>query len=240
MSNFLDNIVNKRFRLVFDFLRENGKIKSKSDIAAQLGTYNHIINSILKGKRNITLDQMNKLIETYHINANFMFGYSNQMFDEDDNMNFSMSDNNTEYAKNITLVPHLAMAGNAIDIANLQNEKELPKFYIPTIPGLDGNLIAIEISGDSMLPNITNGDLVICERVEGGAIDGNGLKDNSVYIVVTDTVVAKRVQKVKENNKIIRLRLISDNTIYPPYEVELAEVKQVFRVKYRLTQYGIA
>lgn len=240
MSNFIDNIVNKRFRLVFDYLRENGKIKSKSDVAAQLGTYNHIINSILKGKRNITLDQMNKLIETYHINANFMFGYSSQMFDEDDDMNFSLTDTASEYKKNITLVPNLAMAGNAIDMSDPQHQKDLPKFYIPNIPGLDGDLIAIEISGDSMLPNITNGDMVICESVASGATDGNGIKDNSVYIVVTDTVVAKRVQKVKENNKTVRLRLISDNTTYPPYEVEMSEIKQIFRVKYRLTQYGIA
>ena len=81
MSNFIDNTVNQRFRLVYDQLKEEGKIKSKSDIASQLGTYNHVVNSILKGKRNITLDQMNKLIDIYGVNANFLFGGSNQMFD---------------------------------------------------------------------------------------------------------------------------------------------------------------
>ncbi len=239
MSNFLENIVNKRFRVIFEYLKENGKIKSKSDIAAKLGTYNHIVNSILKGKRNITLDQMNKLIETYHINANFLFGYSNQILEDGSDISYAISDQNN-YDKNITFVDNLAMAGNAVE-AEYSKDENLPKFYIPNIPGLDrSGLIAIEISGDSMLPNITNGDLVICERIEHDAMSGSGIRDNSIYIVVTDTVVAKRVQKVKENNQIIKLRLISDNTIYPPYEVEIEEVKQIYRVQYRLTKYGIS
>lgn len=239
MANFLENIVNKRFRIVFDYLKENNKIKSKSDLAVKLGTYNHIVNNILKGKRNITLDQMNKLIEIYRINANFLFGCSSQMLEDGTDASYSLSDN-YEHDKNITLVSNLAMAGNAID-ADYTNEEELPKFFIPNIPGLDRTgLIAIEISGDSMLPNITNGDLVICERVENDAMNGSGIKDNSIYIVVTDTVVAKRVQKIKENNQTIGLRLISDNTTYPPYEVDMIEVKQIYRVQYRLTKYGIA
>ena len=58
MTDFNNNKVNIRFRHVYNQLKEEGKIKSKSDIASKLGTYNHVINSILKGKRNITLEQM--------------------------------------------------------------------------------------------------------------------------------------------------------------------------------------
>jgi hypothetical protein len=114
MSNFIDNIVNQRFRLVYDALKEQGKIKSKSDIAAQLGTYNHVINSILKGKRNITLDQMNKLIEVYGINANFLFGGSQQMLDGEENVTIPLAEKIFEGQKNISLVNAQAMAGNSL------------------------------------------------------------------------------------------------------------------------------
>lgn len=242
MSNFIDNIVNQRFRLVYNALKEQGRIKSKSDIATQLGTYNHVINSILKGKRNITLDQMNKLIEVYGINANFLFGGSQQMLDGEENVSISLTEKIFEGQKNISLVNVQAMAGNSLgaqrsDYDEVSQENvEVQKF---SIPGLDGDLTAIEISGDSMLPNITNGDIVICEKVESGPF--GSIKDNSVYVIVTeDSVVTKRVQNIKQDNQTIGLRLISDNQIYPPYEVEIQEVIALYRVKHRITNYGIA
>ena len=91
MSNFQDNIVNRRFSAIFYKLLESNKIKSKSDIAAKLGTYNHIINNILKGERNVTIDQLNKLIELYDINANYVFGCSMDMF-HDDNLSADLAD----------------------------------------------------------------------------------------------------------------------------------------------------
>lgn len=242
MSNFIDNIVNQRFRLVYDALKEQGSIKSKSDIAAQLGTYNHVINSILKGKRNITLDQMNKLIEVYGVNANFLFGGSQKMLDGQENVALPLTEKIFEGQKNISLVNAQAMAGNSLgaqrsdyDEINQENV-EVQKF---SIPGLEGDLTAIEISGDSMLPNITNGDIVICEKVESGPF--GSIKDNSVYVIVTeDSVVTKRVQNIKQDNQTIGLRLISDNKIYPPYEVEIQEVIALYKVKHRITNYGIA
>lgn len=242
MSNFIDNIVNQRFRLVYGALKEQGKIKSKSDIAAQLGTYNHVINSILKGKRNITLDQMNKLIEVYGINANFLFGGSQQMFEGEETIQIPLAEKIFEGQKNIALVNVQAMAGTSLgaqqsdyDEASQENI-EVQKF---SIPGLEGDLTAIEISGDSMLPNITNGDIVICEKVESGPF--GSIKDNSVYVIVTeDSVVTKRVQNIKQGHQTTGLRLISDNQIYPPYEVEIQEVIALYKVKHRITNYGIA
>lgn len=242
MSNFIDNIVNQRFRLVYSALKEQGKIKSKSDIAAQLGTYNHVINSILKGKRNITLDQMNKLIEVYGINANFLFGGSQQMFEGEETIQIPLAEKIFEGQKNIALVNVQAMAGTSLGAQQsdydeaTQENIEVQKF---SIPGLEGDLTAIEISGDSMLPNITNGDIVICEKVESGPF--GSIKDNSVYVIVTeDSVVTKRVQNIKQGNQTTGLRLISDNQIYPPYEVEIQEVIALYKVKHRITNYGIA
>ena len=80
MGIFSENIVNQRFKQVFEELEKNNLIKGKSDIAKQLGTYNHVVNSILKGDRNITVEQLHKLFEIYAIDANYLFGFANQMF----------------------------------------------------------------------------------------------------------------------------------------------------------------
>ena len=74
--------------------------------------------------------------------------------------------------------------------------------------------------------------MVICETLERG----DTLRDNHVYVIVTDVVVAKRVQQIREENEAVQLRLISDNgTVYKPYEVDISDIRQILKVKCRLT-----
>ncbi len=238
MSNFSDHIVNQRFRKVYEILERRNLIKGKSDIAKKLGTYNHVINSILKGERNITVDQLNKLFEIYRINANYLFGRSEELFESGFEHEIGFPVHSIKKLKNggrrnIVLVPEKALAGYATqhqDPAFLEN---LLRF---SIPGFDGELVAFEIGGDSMIPTITNGDLVICEKMERG----EPLRDNQVYVIVTDVVVAKRIQQLRKGNELKQLRLISDNSsVYQPYTIEPEEVQQILKVKCRLTTAAI-
>ncbi len=239
MADFSNNIVNQRFRLVYSALERLNLIKGKSDIAAHLGTYNHVVNSILKAQRNITVEQLNKLFEVFHINANYLFGLSEEMFMEGygqsgDLQIRSINEKMMTGRRNIVLVPDKAIAGYATQHQDKEYLENLQKF---SIPGMDGNLVAFEISGDSMMPNITNGDLVVCEPVERG----DPLRDNHIYIVVTDVVVAKRIQQIREDNHVTSLNLISDNSmVFKPYQVNVDEVQQILRVKCRLTTSAIA
>ncbi|TXB63253.1 LexA family transcriptional regulator [Phaeodactylibacter luteus] len=237
MADFSDHIVNQRFNIVYKELEQIGLIKGKSDIAKHLGTYNHVINSILKGQRNITVDQLYRLFESYSVNANYLFGLSDEMFPDGlpgDIPVRAMGERQSGPRDNITLVPDRALAGYALEHQDSKYLDSLSKF---SIPNLEGQLIAFEISGDSMMPTITNGDVVVCDPVERGT----PLRDNHVYVVVTDTVVAKRIQQVRDGDEVSSLRLISDNSsVYKPYEVELEEVRQLLKVKCRLTSYAIA
>ena len=239
MNNLSENIVNQRFKKVFDEVERLNIIRGKSDIAKHLGTYNHVINSILKGQRNITVEQLNKLFETYKINANYIFGSSEELFlehiDPTSLPTRPFSDKiQLKTKNNISLVPNKAMAGYALAHQDADYLNTLKRF---TIPKMEGDLTAFEISGDSMMPNITNGDLIVCEKVERG----DPLRDNHVYVVVTDVVVAKRVQQIREGNQVTRLNLISDNgDVYRPYEIDVQEIQQILRVKCRLTSHAIA
>ncbi len=238
MADFSNNIVNQRFRALYEELYRQGRIRGKSDIAEKLGTYNHVINSILKGQRNITIEQLSKLFDHYQANANYVFGLSNKMFLKGQTGNSSLPTLSIDAPsfpgrQNIVLVPDRAMAGYALQHQDADFLDGLQHF---SIPNLEGELIAFEISGDSMMPTITNGDLVVCESLERGS----PLRDNQVYVIVTDVVVAKRIQQIRDTNKVQRLRLISDNNVvYKPYDVELEEVRQILRVKCRLTSHAI-
>lgn len=234
MSDFSDHIVNQRFKTLFEELENRRLIKGKSDIAKRLGTYNHVVNSILKGERNITVDQLYKLFHHYGVSANFLFGLSDELFLPGALPTRSLQDRSFTGRQNIAMVPARAMAGYALDYQEKDFFDNFPKF---SIPGLEGELIAFEISGDSMSPTITNGDIVVCEPLERG----EPIRDNQVYVVVTDVVVAKRIQQIKDNDRIAQLLLISDNdAVYKPYEVDLEEIRQLLKVKCRLTAYAIS
>ena len=86
-----------------------------------------------------------------------------------------------------------------------------------------------------MMPTITQGDLVVCEPLERNT----PIYDNHVYVVVTDVLVAKRVQQVRAAGELREFNLISDNKIYQPYTIPIEEVTQLLKVKCRVTSYAI-
>jgi plasmid maintenance system antidote protein VapI len=232
MSAFSDSTTNRRFNEVYETLKAEKKFKNKTEMAQRLGTYNHVVNLILKGERGVTVEQIGKLCETFGIDANYLMGFSDVMYQREATQvkaNVTVDG----HRLNITLVPRKALAGYAMNPGDWTFLDSLQKFHVP---GLEGDLTAFEISGDSMLPTITNGDVVICEPMERG----EPIRDNQVYVVVTDVVVAKRIQQLKHGAKVTKLRLISDNgDVYRPYDVDLEEVQQILRVKCRLTSYAI-
>ena len=236
MGEFADSIVNQRFKIVYNELEKSNKIKGKSDIASKLGTYNHVINSILKGDRNITVEQLHKLFELYGVSANFVFGFTDDVFLPGYEAVLSRPKAERQFGlngrQNIVLLPNRALAGYATAADTPQYLTDFPRF---SIPNMEGNLMAFEISGNSMEPTIKNGDIVVCEELERG----EPIRDNQVYVVVTDVVVAKRIQQVKDASKVHALRLISDNEFYKPYEESLEDVNKILRVKCRLTSHAI-
>lgn len=233
MSKHQESLVNQRFKEVYQELEHRSLIKGKSDLANELGTYNHIINSILKGQRNVTIEQLNLLFFKYKVNANFIFGLNDTMFMEQTLNVVHKSQLHYEPNANIVLIPHKALAGHAIDTNSIIDQPDLPRF---SVPNLKGELIGVEISGDSMYPTLVNGDIVVCEAIERG----EALRENHIYVVVTDVVVAKRIQQIKDDGQVKSLRLISDNnSVYKPYDLNLEDISQLLRVKCRLTAHGM-
>lgn len=125
---------------------------------------------------------------------------------------------------NIELVPVRAAAGYLNGYADPEYIKELPRFKLPILK--QGTYRAFEISGDSMLP-IVPGTIVIGELVE----DISSVKNGKPYILVTNRegIVFKRVFNYLQESG--RLFLVSDNRQYAPYQVDGADVIEVWSAK---------
>jgi len=126
--------------------------------------------------------------------------------------------------ENIEMVPVKASAGYLNGYADPEYVAALPKFYLPMFK--NGTYRAFEIKGDSMLP-LTSGTVIIGEYVENWA----DVKAGETYIIVSksDGVVYKRIgNRFRENKK---LKLISDNPVYEPYEINGEDVLEIWKGK---------
>jgi len=103
---------------------------------------------------------------------------------------------------------------------------ELPRFALPFLP-MDKKHRVFQVDGDSMLP-IPDGAWIVCEYID----DWLSIKDGERYVIVTeqDGVTFKiAYNRIASEQKLL---LCSANPIYPPFEVDIEQVREVWR--YRL------
>lgn len=128
--------------------------------------------------------------------------------------------NNNE---NIELVPEKAKAGYRTGYADPEYIGVLPAFHMPFL-SRDRKYRTFPISGDSM-PPVGDGSWVTGEYVQ----NWQTLRDGQPYIIVTkdEGIVFKVVyDQIKEKGCLL---LCSTNPAYPPYEVPISEVLEIWK-----------
>jgi transcriptional regulator with XRE-family HTH domain len=132
----------------------------------------------------------------------------------------------------IQLVPVKAAAGYLAGYGDPEFLDELNTFTLPMLA--PGNYRAFEIVGDSMLPT-PSGSVIVAEKLD----DVDNVKSNFTYIVVSrnEGIVYKRVMK---NNKLKnKLTLISDNTVFQPYSVNVEDVIEIWKAEMVLSKANV-
>ncbi|MDQ6844464.1 MAG: LexA family transcriptional regulator [Bacteroidota bacterium] len=124
----------------------------------------------------------------------------------------------------IHFVPVKAAAGYLAGYADSEFIDELNTFTLPMLTG--GNYRAFEIIGDSMMPT-PSGSIIVGEKTE----NIENIKSNGAYIVVSNSegIVYKRVIKSNKNKN--KLTLVSDNPAYQPYQVNVADVLEMWQAQ---------
>lgn len=127
----------------------------------------------------------------------------------------------------IEVVSQRAKASYLAGFADPEFISDLPRFFLPFLPANKKHRV-FQVDGDSMLP-IPDGAWIVCEYLE----DWTRLKDGERYVIVTeqDGVTFKLAyNRIKASQSLL---LCSANPIYPPFEVEVMQVREVW--KYRLS-----
>lgn len=66
--------------LLIDLLKSYGKIKFQNDFCEATGVLKQNLNNIKNGDNHFTPEHIEKAVKTYNINANWIFGVSDQIF----------------------------------------------------------------------------------------------------------------------------------------------------------------
>ena len=240
--------MNKRFIEVFNLLVEKGIIvmndrggKGIGDFANDIlgKPYSHIIRAFLSDsdKRCIDYHHVDKLCAQYGVSKTYILeGKGNPLEDKRvrpsaNVSNLSPMTTGQMNQNNICFTNIEAFAGNAIEWDSFRQENQ-DYFHIP---GLDaGELFAFPIKGNSMLPVINDGDIVVCKPLRSF----NEFKENKIYAINdSGSIWVKYVQKeqnIKSGNA--QLKLISANHLeHDPFHIDVSENTKLFQVIRRIS-----
>jgi phage repressor protein C with HTH and peptisase S24 domain len=189
---------------------------SQIDMAKDLGVTERTLRDYEKERFGINYEFINKLIKKYNINCNWLFKDEWPIFLEEEKET-GIKKIPSEKKENLVYIPKFdvkAAAGGGVYV-EAETLEYLVAFDQSTLRKIIGyiskSIYAITASGDSMLPFINDGDLLLVDHSKNMPQDG-------VYVLrVDDTLIVKRIQCLPNN----RLKVMSDNPIYQPYEVDL-------------------
>lgn len=188
---------------------------TKREFYADVG----ISRGTLESKSGITEDVMAKFIAKYPlVNIQWLITGEGNMINTEAEQTASPQEpyNITLTEKQgIPLIPIEAAAGY------FQGEQQVllsdcQRFQVPIFSKAD---YLIPVKGDSMLPNYNSGDIVACQQVNP---QSTFFQWGKVHVVDTEQGVL--IKRVFEGASKDTIRLVSDNTKYPPIEIPRMEV----------------
>ena len=119
----------------------------------------------------------------------------------------------------IPLLPVAAHAGKLSEYSDAVTRRDCELMTSP-LPGID---FALRVDGDSMLPELPGGSIVLVRKVDGSAF----IEWGKVYVLDTvNGAVVKRIEPSDDDT----LLCVSDNERYRPFKVNRSHIYGMYKV----------
>lgn len=128
------------------------------------------------------------------------------------------------------LSAYYLMEGKGAITGSIEDQVAPKKIEGAVLPSFKDVSMSFEVYSDSMAPEFKSGDLILCERVD----KRNKLIIGGNYYFVTERYRVFR--KLKEQRKDF-LILSANNPSTPDIEIEVEEIKDLFKIKFNLRRY---
>lgn len=211
---------------------------NQTEFAQKVGITQTSLSQLEGEKNGISFDVYKSIISVFKVNPMWLmdgvgtspFGYAQGDNGKNDKRNALplVVQVGSDEEENIVMVDRKAAAGYLQHQQDADFIAKLPSFRLPGYRGK--TFRAFEISGDSMLPGIVSGDMIVGSYVEALP----DIKNGNVYIIVTHdgSIVAKRVSSLGNDT----YELKSDNTVYEAYAVKSEDIAQIWKAESRITR----
>ena len=234
----MNNVVSQRFIKCHNKLREEKRVRSSRAFALSLEYLPQSLSEILKGRRDVTIELLRKAVALYKINPVYIMTGDGPMFMTDEtNQSFRVltTIRTPKDDELIVHVPQPAQSSYAAELGDPSFISELPTYSLPDYKYKVGTHRSFDVPGDSMEPTLFEGDKVVCSFLDPTLWE-SGIKDNFAYVIVTRSdVVVRRVRNLINDSK--ELELLPENTFYDPRRIGLAELREIWYVRARITPF---
>lgn len=133
---------------------------------------------------------------------------------------------NEEGEPNILMLDSRAAAGFMSNYGNAEYISSQPAFSLPGYKFRGKGLIALQVTGDSMMPTIKHDDWLIARPLVHPLEE---MREGYVHLLVTRYgCVAKRLYRAPKGRPALLCK--SDNSAYPDYEQPIGEHDRVYLV----------
>ncbi|HSI70387.1 MAG TPA: LexA family transcriptional regulator [Gillisia sp.] len=203
---------------------------TQAEFAALLGIKNSTAD-IERGRTKLSGKVVAELLRQFEINPLWLFGDSSQKYLPVNKADVSpkVITVNSGEEENIILVNQKAAAGYPHNVQDVEWYQQLPAFDIPLPEYRNATYRGFQVEGDSMMPNLSPGEWVLGKAVPSVT----EISFNRIYVVVLyDSVLVKKIQKLEDPYKLL---LISINEEYPPVEVLVSDIQELWQVNSKLT-----
>lgn len=223
---------NDRLKEAFEFLRSNGKVHTQKDLAVQMGATRPNVSGAFKGDPKILTDNFIKRFNNAFddiFNLNWLLDGEGEMLNDTTN-------SNTQIKVTYEDRPRISHASGRpyynVDFIGgfdlvLNDQTVVPEYNIDFAPYNQDGVVWCNITGNSMQPKISHGDIIAIKEVVGWQ---DYLSMGEIYAVVTANHL-RTVKIIRQGKSEGTLRFIPINTAeFDEQEVPIKMITRVFEV----------
>lgn len=224
--------VTDRFIACYKELKKQDLVRSARQFALSLDFHAQSWNEILKGRRDVTLSLVERAVERYAFSPDFLYTGEGPLIKSSGQSGaLRVLQVVTDRAgrENIVHVPTKAQAGYAAQAEPLEAIHTFTNYTLPGFEHRFATFRSFEVEGESMLPTIEPGEIVVCRYIAPDFWQKQ-LQDDQVYVIVSkEDLVIKRIKnRIAEHDA---LHLHSDNRDFEPYMIPESDVQEVWHVE---------
>lgn len=226
---------NDRLKEAFEFLRSNGKVHTQKDLAVQMGATRPNVSGAFKGDPKILTDNFIKRFNNAFddiFNLNWLLDGEGEML----NAQADTANSNTQIKVTYEDRPRISRTSGRpyynVDFIGgfdlvLNDQTIVPEYNIDFAPYNQDGVVWCNITGNSMQPKISHGDIIAIKEVVGWQ---DYLSMGEIYAVVTANHL-RTVKIIRQGKSEGTLRFIPINTAeFDEQEVPIKMITRVFEV----------